>query len=128
MAEKTQAAKVLAEKHGFSCEGLKRVLHSLRTSMTREIKKKQEQEGFVINWKFYGHMQFLEEEIIKSLLSEKTLWNEEETITLIYFYRENPCIWNHCSVEYRDRNANNLAMEKLKDMLKRFTEDEIKNH
>ena len=32
------------------------------------------------------------------------------------------------SAKYRARNAENLAMEKLKDMLKRFTEEEIKAH
>ena len=63
-AEKTQATKELAEKHGLTCEVLKKVVHSLRTSMTREVKKKQEQDGYISNWKFYDHMQFLEEEII----------------------------------------------------------------
>ena len=31
---KTNAAKDLAEKHGLTKEGLKRVIHSVRTSMT----------------------------------------------------------------------------------------------
>lgn len=39
--------------------------------MSREVKKKQEHAGYVSNWKFYKHMQFLEEEIIKSLQLEK---------------------------------------------------------
>ena len=59
--EKTKATSELAEKHRLTSEGLKRVLHSFRTSMTREVKKKQEQHGYVSNWKFYEHMQFLEE-------------------------------------------------------------------
>ena len=126
--DKTNAAKDLAEKHGLTNEGLKRVIHSLRTSMTREVKKKQEHTGYVSNWKFYEHMQFLEEEIIKSLQPDKSSWTEDETVSLIEFYRENPCLWNHCSAEYRDRDAKNLAMEKLKDILKRFTEEEIKAH
>ena len=127
-AEKTKATNELAEKHRLTSEGLKRVIHSLRTSMTREVKKKQEQDGYVSNWKFCEHMQFLEEEIIKSLQSGKISWTEEETVSLIEFYRESTCLWNHCTAEYRDRNAKILAMEKLKDMLKRFTEEEIKGH
>ena len=63
--DKTNAAKDLAEKHGLTNEGLKRVIHSLRTPMTREA-------GYVSNWKLYEHMQFLEEEIIKSLHPEKS--------------------------------------------------------
>ena len=85
--DKSNAAKDLAEKHGLTNEGLKRVIHSLRTSMTREVKKKQEQAGYVFNWKFYEHMQFLEEEISKSLQPEKNSWTEDETVSLIEFYR-----------------------------------------
>ena len=39
-AKKTKATNELAEKHRLTNEGLKRVIHSLRTSMTREVKKK----------------------------------------------------------------------------------------
>ena len=96
--------------------------------MTREVKKKQEHAGYVSNWKFYEHMHFLEEEIIKSSQPEKNSWTEDETVSLIEFHRENACLWNHCSAGYRNGNAKNLAMEKLKDVLKRFTEEEIKAH
>ena len=95
--DKTNAANDLAEKHGLTDEELQRVIHSFRTSMTREVKKKQEHAGYVFNWKFYEHMQFLEDEIIKSLQPEKNSWTEDETISLIEFYRENPCLWKHCT-------------------------------
>ena len=94
--------------------------------MTREIKRSQEQEDYESKWKFFKHMKFLEDEIVKDLQQEPD-WTEDETMTIIEFYHTNPVLWNHCLSEYKDRNLKKMAMDKLTTTLNR-SEEEIKNH
>jgi hypothetical protein len=111
---------------GLTSDGLKKLLHSLHTSMIREIKRSQEQEHYESKWKFYKHLKFLEDEIVKGLQQEPE-WSDEETMTVIEFYHTNPVLWNHCLSEYKDRNLKKLAMDKLTAILS-CSEEEIKNH
>ena len=78
-------------------------------------------------WKFYEHRKFLEAEILKSSQQEPE-WSDDETTTVIEFYKENPVLWNHCLTDYKDWNLKKLALEKLKSLLKNRSDDEIKNH
>ena len=61
---------------------MKKVLHSLRTSMITEVKRMQEDATYVTPWKFFKDFEFLREEIVKSLNDKdrkitkwKRLWN-----------------------------------------------------
>ena len=125
--DKSDALEELCCKFNITNDGLKKAVHSLRTSMSREIKRSQEQQNYVSSWKFYEHTKFLEEEILKSSQQEPE-WTDDETMTVIEFYKENPVLWNQCLADYKDRNLKKLALEKLKSSLKNRSDDEIKNH
>ena len=124
--DKQEAVDSISTEFCLTNDGLKKLLHSLRTSMTREIKRSQEQEDYESKWKFFKHMKFLEDEIVKDLQQEPD-WTEDETMTIIEFYHTNPVLWNHCLSEYKDRNLKKMAMDKLTTTLNR-SEEEIKNH
>ena len=117
--KKIQASKELAGRFNISVEELeKRCLHSLRTSMTRELKRRQESETYVSKWKFFKAMEYLSDEIMKSLNgSQEAEWLDEEVETVVELYRENEFQWNHHLADYKDRNKRSLAMEKLQEML-----------
>ena len=60
--DKQEAVDGICRKFGLANDDLKKLLHSLRTPMTREIKRSQEQEDYESKWKFFRLMKFLEEE------------------------------------------------------------------
>ena len=54
-ARKTEATSLLASKFDISIDSLKRLIHSLRTSMLREVKRALESPAYVSKWKFFKH-------------------------------------------------------------------------
>ena len=127
--EKNDALDELCLKLNVTSDTMKKAIHSLRSSMSRELKRSKEQQNYVSTWKFTEHAKFLEEEIVKSLQQEsRESWTDDETITLIEFYKENPLLWNHCLPEYKDRNLKRLAFERLKDVLVNHSDEDVKSH
>ena len=125
--KKISASKALASRFGLPMEELKKVLHSMRTSMTQEIKRSLENEGYVSKWKFFKSMEYLKPEIVKGFQNQTKVWTEEETETLIDFYRVNEFLWNHRVSCYKDREKRSMAMTKLQEILNNRTVEEIKS-
>ena len=75
--KKVEATKTLSTQFSLTIEELKRVLHSLRTSISRELKLSLENLSFISKWKFFSLMCYLKEEILKSLKKGEE-WSEEE--------------------------------------------------
>ena len=46
-------SQTLSHQFNMTVEEMKKVLHSLRTSMTREVKRMQEDPTYVTRWKFF---------------------------------------------------------------------------
>ncbi len=87
--KKTEDTQALASRFRMPVDELKKLLHSLRTSMTREIKQMRENEGFVSRWKFFNDMEYLKDEIVKSIDDKQGKeWDVMEVETLIDFYKE----------------------------------------
>ena len=125
---KIEDTQVLANRFRMSVEEIKKLFHSLRTSMTREIKRMRENEGFVSRWKFFKDMEFLKEEIIKSIDDKNGKeWDDQEVETLIDFYKENSFLWNHHLEQYKNRNLRDVTLNKLLDILSGRTVEDIKN-
>lgn len=109
----------------FTIEKLESSFHSLRSSMIREVKKNARVEVPCKQWKFYTEMEFLVDELTKE--KKKSSFSNEETEDLIDFYRDNPSLWNHTLVEYRDRNLRESLMSKLFNQFEsKFTINELK--
>ena len=107
---------------------LKKLLHSLRTSMTREIKRLRENDGFVSRWKFFKDMEYLKDEIVKSLNDKQGKeWDDMEVESLIDFYKEHSFLWDHHTEQYKDRNLRDVTFNKLLDLLSGRTIEDIKN-
>ena len=71
--------------------------------MLREVKKINSGVVPTKKWKFSDDMEFLKSDLNKE--KKKTvLFENDEIGNLIKLYSENPALWNHQLVEYRDRN------------------------
>ena len=117
-SKKVEETQMLSLRFNVSVAELKKFLHSLRTSMTREVKRVQADSSYVSRWKFYKDLEFLRSEIIKSLDGKKEKeWNDGHIDTLIDFYQENELWWNHTLQDYKDRNLKAAALSKLADIL-----------
>ena len=126
-SKKVEETQTLSLRFNVSVAELKKLLHSLRTSMTREVKRVQADSSYVSRWKFYKDLEFLRSEIIKSLDGKKEKeWNDGHIDTLIDFYQENELWWNHTLQDYKDRNLKAAALSKLADILVIHSLDEIK--
>ena len=127
--KKVSASKYLASHFGVTVEERKKALHSMRTSMTREVKRWLENEAYVCKWKFYKAMDYLKEGIVKGLQNQATKeWTEEENETLINFYKDNEFLWNRHVTNCKDRDKRSMAMTKRQEMLNnRHSTDEIKS-
>ena len=126
--KKTEDTQVLASRFRMFVDELKKLLHSLRTSMTREIKRMRENKGFVSRWKFFKDMEYLKDEIVKSI-DEKhgKEWDDMEVETLIDFYKEHTFLWDHHTEQYKDRNLRDVTLNKLLDMLSGRTIEDFKS-
>ena len=68
-------------------------------------------------------MLFLKEEQIV----RRAVFTMEEREILITFYQNNPALWNHGMVEYRDGNIRRSLIQKLVEQFdEKFTEEDIK--
>ena len=116
--------ELLKELEGkFQIELLEKVFHGLRTSFLREFKKYKEGNLPKKPWKFYKSMLFFKEEQVV----RRAVFSMEEREILITFYQNNPALWNHGMVEYRDRNIRRSLIQKLVEQFdEKFTEEDIK--
>ena len=114
---RSRALDELRQKFNISPSCLKKQLHSLRTALTREVKK-ETTEGQQSRWKFYTALSYMKDDVVRSLKAkEETEWTEEETEQLIEFYKQNDQLWNHHLTSYRDRNLRDLNFKKLCEIL-----------
>ena len=68
-------------------------------------------------------MLFLKEEQVV----RRAVFSMEEREILITFCQNNPALWNHGMVEYRDRNIRRSLIQKLVGQFdEKFTEEDIK--
>ena len=126
--KKTEDTQVLASRFRMPVDELKKLLHSLRTSMTREIKRMRENKGFVSRWKFFKDMEYLKDEIVKSIDEKQGKeWDDMEVETLIDFYKQHTFLWDHHTEQYKDRNLRDVTLNKLLDMLSGRTIEDIKS-
>ncbi len=126
--QKATALNAMSLKFSLNEDSVKKALHSLRSSLKREIRRESEDSTFKSSWKFYNYMNYMKEDVLQSLKQEaEKQWSDEEIITLIELYEGNPVLWDHLSQEYRDRNLRKLAMDKIKASFEKRTEEEIKN-
>ena len=126
--KKVEASRQLASKFKINADELRKVLHSLRTSMTREIKRTQQTPSYVSRWKFFKSMDYLKDEILKSLNPEKPKsWTDNENEIIIKYYKENEFLWNHHLRDYKNRDKREIAMSKLQEELPNRSTQEIKS-
>ena len=125
--KKLDSSRELAANFKLSVEELKKVFHSLRTSMVREVKRGLKDKKYVSKWKFYKSLEFLKGEIIKGLtpVSQQPMWSDSEIETIIEYYKENSFLWNHHLSDYKDRDKREVVLAKLADQLS-HTVQEIK--
>ena len=125
--KKVDDTRALSQRFQMSVEDIKKVFHSRRTSMSRELKRMQLDGDYVSRWKFFKDMEFLKDEIIKSF-DEKNgkEWEDEEAETLIEFFKENSFLWDHHLETYRDRNLREVTLNKLVEILSGRSVDDIK--
>lgn len=118
----------MASRFGMPMGELRKLLHSLRTSMTREIKRMRENEGFVPRWKFFKGMEYLKDEIVKSIDEKQGKeWDDLKVETLIDFYKEHTFLWDHYTEHYKEHNLRDVTLNKLLDMLSGHTIEGIKS-
>ena len=123
---RSRALDELSQKFNISPRCLKKQLHSLRTALTREVKK-ETTEGQQSRWKFYTALSYMKDDVVRSLKAkEETEWTEEETEQLIEFYKQNDQLWNHHLTSYRDRNLRDLNFKKLCEILPNRSQDDVK--
>ena len=107
-SKRNSALTAIATTRNTTVEAIKKLMHSLRTSMTREIKRGMSDTKYQSKWPLYSCMEFIKEDILKSLkVRESPKWSDEDIDTLINSVKEHPFLWNHQLKEYRDRNKQN---------------------
>lgn len=62
-----------------------------------------------VQWRFFTQLQFLRSSIDHS----KPDWNDDEKRTLINFYNENQCLWNHQLKDYHDKGGQQIILQQL---------------
>lgn len=124
-AAKTTALQTLAKEFDTTTNNLKSLLHGVRSSLSREMKK--EKEGKPVKWKFYKTMAYMKTEITRSMKAkEEKEWADDENEQLIEFYSDNEILWNHTISSYKDRGLKDIAFQKLDELLPRKSQDDIK--
>lgn len=113
-SKRNSALTAIATTRNTTVEAIKKLMHSLRTSMTREIKRGMSDTKYQSKWPLYSCMEFIKEDILKSLkVRESPKWSDEDIDTLINSVKEHPFLWNHQLKEYRDRNKRSQAFDKI---------------
>lgn len=122
---RAKALQTLSQDYKFPIANLKRLIHSVRSALSREIKK--EQDGQRPKWKFYQAVAYMKEDVLRGAkVKEDREWTDEETEKLIDFYRSNEQLWNHKLPSYRDRALKDLNYQTACDILPNRKQDEIK--
>jgi hypothetical protein len=117
-AKRQKATDELCQMFSIIPASLKRVLHSTRTALMREIKKEQEGNKTKSKWKFMEVLSFMKAEILQSAKAkEEKEWSDKENEILIQFYKENDALWNHKLSSYKDRNLKEYNYQSLVDNL-----------
>ena len=116
-------------KNEYNIEALEKTFRSLRTCMSREIKKENEGNASKKKWKFYDQLEFLRDELNLATSLKKRSFEVADVETIIDYYECNEALWNHNLAEYRERDLRDALLERLVDDLDdRYTKDEIKRH
>ena len=124
-AVKTTALKTLANNFNLTIDGVKKLIHSIRSSLVREMKR--EQEGQTTKWKFYDTVSYMKADVLRGIkVKEEKEWTDGESEQLVEFYKENENLWNHRLPSYRDRGLRNVALQKLGELLRSKSQDDIK--
>ena len=109
--QKATALNAMSLKFSLNEDSVKKALHSLRSSLIREIRRESEDSTYKSSWKFYNYMSYMKEDVLQSLKQEaEKQWSEKEIIALIELH----VLWYHLLQEYQDRNLRKLAMDKIK--------------
>lgn len=66
---KEKAMEDLSQKFKIVTSSLKKIMHSLRTGLNREVKR--EMEGQPVRWKFFNALSYMKDDIFKSLKVRK---------------------------------------------------------
>ena len=119
-AQRQEATQQLCEMFNLVPEALKRLLHSTRTALAREIKKEQEGVISKSKWKFIDVLAFMKAEILQAakVKGEKE-WKDDENEIIIQFFKENEVMWNHKLPSYKDRNLKDYNYKMLNEKLPR---------
>lgn len=122
---KTAAMETLSNTFNMAPYNLKKILHTLRSAVVREIKK--EQEGQASKWKFFKTVSYMKDEVMRSLKAkEEKEWSDEEIEDLIDYYKVNEQLWNHTLPSYKDRSLRELNYKKIGEILPGRSQDDIK--
>lgn len=118
--KRQETLDAIANKSNKTIEDIKKLIHSLRTSMTREVKRMVKDCTYKSKWPFYSSMAFMIDEILRSLQDKEVpKWTDSENDTLINFFKEHPLLWDHKNKEYKDRCKRSAILEKLVELLER---------
>ena len=63
-AQKATSLNSMSLRFSLNEECIKKVLHFLRSSMVREIRREREENGYESSWKFYKRLNFMKEDIL----------------------------------------------------------------
>lgn len=116
-----KALEELSQKFNVSPNCVKRQLHSVRTALTREIKKGNEDQKS--KWKFYETVSFMKEDIVRPPKAEEVIeWSDEKTEQFIEFYKQ----MTSSGITYRDRNLKELNYKRICEILPARSQEVVK--
>ena len=88
---------------------------------------KREQEGQTTKWKIYDTVSYMKADVLRGIkVKEEKEWTDGESEQLVEFYKENENLWNHRLPSYRDRGLRNVALQKLGELLRSKSQEDIK--
>ncbi len=68
--QKATALNAMSLKFSLNEDSVKKVLHSLRSSLSREIRRESEDGTYKSSWKFYNYINYTKEDVLQSLKQE----------------------------------------------------------
>ena len=86
----------------YKIEALVKTFRSLRTRMSREIKKENEGNASKKKWKFYDQLEFLRDELNLATSLKKRSFEVADVETILDYYECNEALWKHNLAEYRE--------------------------
>ena len=61
--QKATALNAMSLKFSLNEDSVKKVLHSLRSSLSHEIRRESEDGTYKSSWKFYNYMSYIKEDV-----------------------------------------------------------------